>query len=268
MPQSVFQCTGQPLVSCPTKNSQASAALLDPCCWSLHSLDPREPLCTCFNYWAWFNDMSPSPAKQWIFFKCPQAPSGSNHSTWYLTSRKPQSSGWGQENCGFSILIQYLGASLQCCSDYSAATALEIFYIILKWITNGTIRLTARLTSGGQYLTASTRTPWLRSGTVQHCMDVIYTSSSRAQSIPGDSWLRALKGWRDWVVLLILSSPFWNISVASGCGSKKASICMRWLFLTHLSSNWCPYCAWETIIVWSRALGAFLNHLSFCEASV
>lgn len=57
--------------------------------------------------------MSPSPAKQWIFFKCPQAPSGSNHSTWYLTSRKPQSSGWGQENCGFSMLIQYLGASLQ-----------------------------------------------------------------------------------------------------------------------------------------------------------
>lgn len=169
---------------------------------------------------------------------------------------------------GFQCLFNIWGHHCKCCSDYSAARTLEIFYIILKWITNGTIRLTARLTSGGQYLTASTRTPWLRSGTVQHCTDVSYTSSSGAQSIPGDSWLRALKGWRDWVVLLILSSPFWNISVASGCGSKKASICMRWLFLTHLSSNWCPYCAWETIIVWSRVLGAFLNRLSFCEASV
>lgn len=61
----------------------------------------------------WMELVSPSPAKEWIYFKRPQAPPGSNPSTWDLTSRKPQSSGWGQGNCVFSMFIQYLGASLQ-----------------------------------------------------------------------------------------------------------------------------------------------------------
>lgn len=102
-------------------------------------------------------------------------------------------------------------------------------------------------------------------GTAQNCMDAMYTSSTGVQSIPGDSWLRALKGWSDWVALVILSSSSWKISVASGCGSKKARISMRWLFLSHLSSKWCSYCAWGSVLLWSRALEAFKNHLSFCK---
>lgn len=40
---------------------------------------------------------------------------------------------------------------------------------------------------------------------------------------------------------------------------------MRWLFLSHLSSKWCPYCIWGGIPLRSRALEAFIINLSFCK---
>lgn len=105
-------------------------------------------------------------------------------------------------------------------------------------------------------------------GPLWHCTKLLGCNvyiSTGAQSIPGDPWLRALKGWSHWAALITLSSSFWKTSVASGCGSKKARISTRWFFLSCLSSKWCPHCAWGSIPLWSRALEAFKNHISFCK---
>jgi len=169
---------------------------------------------------------------------CPLPTSLSATSTWLLnTSRDGDST-------------TSLGSLCHCHTTPSEKKCFLVSNHAMLW-------LAARLVSGGWHLTA---TAWT-CGCAQALYGTegcdVYTTAEFCTS-PGspDS-----EHSSNWAALVILPSASWNISIASGCSGRKACVCRRWLFLTPLSSSWCPRYACGGDTVEAESYG-FFNQLS------